>query len=348
MRAAFASKPYSRAHLPEKGNAERGPIVFGAAGLALIAYLFGPSVLPSDAVGRPWTEAQANNIAAPVDKPQEEPRGTAAPDRRGGRYLLAGLPTVMAPAASGSVPAPSPPAPTSVPPPVAAPVGISVPSVVGQPGRSAIAALSRAGFKSRRQEEPSETIPPGRVMGTSPPAGTLLDKGSTVIVTIAAPVGVLVPRVVGQSVGTATAALGRVGLKSQRREQPSARATPGTVISTSPVAGQSVEKGATVTLVIAKAIYRDTAADAAALPPNRTEPAAPRMAVSPPATTGAGSFSQRASNPFGSSSAQAVPTPTPAPAAPPVPTTPPAPAALSGDALIGHLYDNAHGPAWDR
>ena len=345
MRAAFASKLYSRAHLPEKGNTERGPIVFGAAGLALIAYLFGPFVLPSDAVGRPSTESQANNAAAPVDKPQEEPTGTAAPDRRGGRYLLAGLPTVVAPAASGSAPAPSPPPPTSVPAP---PVGVPVPSVVGQPGRSAIAALSRAGFKARRQEEPSDTVPPGRVMGTSPLAGTLVDKGSTVIVTIAAPVGVVVPRLVGQKVGTATAALGRVGLKSQRREQPSAKATPGTVISTLPVAGQSVEKGATVTLVIAKAIYRDTAADAAALPPNRTETAAPRMAVPPPATTSTGSFSQRASNPFGSSSAQAVPPPVPSPAVPSVPTTPPAPAVLSGDALIGHLYDNAHGSRWDR
>jgi beta-lactam-binding protein with PASTA domain len=183
------------------------------------------------------------------------------------------------------------------------------------------------------------------VMGTLPPAGTLVDKGSTVIMTIAAPVAVLVPRVVGQRVGAATAVLGRVGLKSQRREQPSAKATSGTVISTSPVAGQSVEKGATVTLVIAKAIYPDTAADAAALPPNRTETAAPRMAAPPPATTSTGSFSPRASAAFGSSSAQAVSPPVPAPAAPSAPTTPPV---LSGDALIRHLYDNAHGPAWDR
>jgi PASTA domain len=349
MRVAFASNPQSRADVPDRGDAERGPIVLGAAGLALIAYLFWPFVLPSDAVGRPWTEAQENYITASVNKPQEEARETAAPDRRGGRYLLAGLPTVVAPVAPSSVPAPSAPAPTSVPaPPVAAPVGVPVPPVVGQPGPSAIAALKRAGFKSRRQEEPSETIPPGRVMGTSPPAGTLVDKGSTVIVTIAAPVGVLMPRVVGQRVGTATAALGRVGLKWQRREQPTERATPGTVISTLPVAGQSVEKGATVTLVIAKAIYRGTAADAVPLPPNRTEAVAPWIAVLPPATTSTGSFSQRASNPFGSSSAQAVPPPIPAPAAPSVPTRPPAPAVLSGDALIGHLYDNAHGPAWDR
>ncbi|MFL5268401.1 MAG: PASTA domain-containing protein [Stellaceae bacterium] len=346
MRAAFASKPYSRAHMPEKGNAERGPVVFGAAGLALIAYLFGPFVLPSDAAGRPSTEAQANNPAAPVDKPREAPSETAASDRRDGRYLLAGLPTVVAPASSGGVPPPSPPAPTNLPaPPVAARVGVPVPPVVGQPGPSAIAALSRAGFKSRRQEEPSDTVPPGRVIGTSPLAGTLVDKGSTVIVTIAAPVGVVVPRVVGQKVGTATAALGRVGLKSQRREQPSARATPGTVISTLPIAGQSVEKGATVTLVIAKAIYRDTATDAALLPPNQTEAVAPRMAVLPPATTSTGSFSPRASTAFGSSSAQAVSPPVPAPAAPSAPTTPPV---LSGDALIRHLYDNAHGPAWDR
>jgi eukaryotic-like serine/threonine-protein kinase len=326
-----------------------GPLNLGVAGLALIAYLLWPFVLPSHAVGLPWTDAQANNIVAPINKPQEGPRETPAPDRHGGRYLLAGLPTVVAPVGSGSVPAPSAPAPTSVPaPPVAAPVGVPVPPVVGQPGPSAIAALSRAGFKSRRQEEPSETIPSGRVMGTSPPAGILVDKGSTVIVTVAAPVGVLVPRVVGQRVGTATAALGRVGLKWQRREQPKERAIPGTVISTLPVAGQSVQKGATVTLVIAKAVSRDTAAAAAPLPPNPTEAAAPRMAVLPPVTTSTGSFSPSASNPFSSSSAQAVQPPVPAPVAPSVPATPPAPAVLSGDALIGHLYDNAHGSRWDR
>jgi beta-lactam-binding protein with PASTA domain len=142
--------------------------------------------------------------------------------------------------------------------------------------------------------------------------------------------------------------LGRVGLKWQQREQPKDREIPGTVISTLPVAGQSVQKGATVTLVIAKAISRNTAANAAPLLPNPTEAAAPRMAVLPPETTSTGSFSPRASNPFGSSSAQAVPSPVLAPVAPSVPMTPPAPAVLSGDALIGHLYDNAHGSRWDR
>jgi PASTA domain len=170
-----------------------------------------------------------------------------------------------------------------------------------------------------------------------------------VIVTIAAPVGVLVPRVVGQSMGTAAAALGGVGLKWQRREQPSERATPGMVISTLPVAGQSVEKGATVTLVIAKAIHRDTAAtNAALLPPDHTEAAAPRIAVLPLATTSTGSVYPGPSNPFRSNSAQAASPPLPAHPAPPAPTPMPAPAVLSGDALIGHLYDNAHGRSWDR
>jgi hypothetical protein len=59
--------------------------------------------------------------------------------------------------------------------------------------------------------------------------------------------------------------LGHIGLKWQRREQPSERAIPGTVINTVPVAGQSEEKGATVTLVIAKAIYRDAAENMAPL-----------------------------------------------------------------------------------
>ena len=215
------------------------------------------------------------------------------------------------------------------------PTSLPVPPVVGQPGASAIAALDRAGFKPQRQEEPSETTPPGRVIGTSPPAGALVDKGSTVIVIVAAPVRVLVPRVVGQRVGDAAAVLGRVGLKWLRREQSGEKVTPGTVISTLPIAGQSVEKGATVTLVIAKAVYRDSRVETPALPPNGVRTVAPSVAGPPPTASSTVNVAPRTPSLAGpSSGAETV--------VPSASAAPPAPATLSGDALIGHLYDNAH------
>ena len=340
MRAASDSKPHSRSHTPEKPGAKRGLAIAGGAGLALIVYLFWPWGHLPGAVGHPRIEAEARTnvtlvstvsaaaAALPIaGRPvieviaevggvgfqwqrQEELSETVASDRHAGQYFLAGLPIL----------APEVEVPTSVP----------VPTVVDQPGASAIAALGRAGLKSRRQEEPSETTPPGRVIGTSPPAGALVDKGSTVIVIVAAPVRVLVPRVVGQRGGDATAALGRVGLKWQRREQPSERVTPGTVISTFPIAGQSIEKGATVTLVIAKAVYRDAAVEMPPLLPNRIGTIAPSTAEPPPTASSTGYVAPRMPSPFG-------------PASGAEPVAPPAPAPLSGDALIGHLYDNAHG-----
>src|SRR5690348_16715042 len=221
------------------------------------------------------------------------------------RYLLAGLPTVT--------------------PTVAAPTGIPVPSVVGQSGASAVAALRRAGLKSRRQEEATDTAPAGQVVGTSPAAGAMVDKGSAVTVIIAAPVRVAVPRVAGQTVAAATAALGRAGLKWQRREQPSEQGSPGTVIGTSPAAGQSVGKGAIVTLVVATAAPRPPALQTPPILPNRAAAVVPQSVVPQTAASSTRIFA-----------------PTPAAPQTPPPVPEPAPAVLTGDALIGHLYDNAH------
>jgi PASTA domain-containing protein len=345
MRAVSDSKPHSHSHTPEKPDAKSGPAIAGRAGLALIVYLFLSSVNLPNVVGRPRIEAEASTNVTLVDtvsvaaavppiagrpvteviaevggvgfrwQRQEELSETVASDRHAGKYFLAGLPILA--------------------PEVEVPISVPVPTVVDQPGASATAALDRAGFKSQRQEVPSETTPPGRVIGTSPPAGALVDKGSTVIVIVAVPVRVLVPRVVGQRVGDATAALGRVGLKWLRREQSNERVTPGTVISALPVAGQSVEKGTSVTLVIAKAVYRDSVIKTPPLPPDGIRTVAPSTAGPPPTASNTGNVAPRMPSLVGpSSGAETV--------VPSASAAPPAPATLSGDALIGHLYDNAH------
>jgi hypothetical protein len=204
-----------------------------------------------------------------------------------------------------------------------------VPSLAGQPAASATAALRRAGLKWQRREETSDTIPPGRVVGTSPEAAAVVDKGATVILIVAAPVKVAVPQLVGQKAGEAAAMLAQAGLRSRRQERSSARAQAGTVIGTVPAAGQPADKGGTVTLIVAgkpvAAVPREPTVRAPSYPPSGTTAAVPwtQQSYTPPRVA-----------------APAAP-PAPAPAAPA-----PAPAApaqgLSGNALLQHLLDNAH------
>jgi beta-lactam-binding protein with PASTA domain len=68
---------------------------------------------------------------------------------------------------------------------VAVPVRVGVPRVVGQPLTRALATLNRAGLKAQRQEETSDKVAAGKVINTAPPAGQLVDKGTTIVVVVA-------------------------------------------------------------------------------------------------------------------------------------------------------------------
>ena len=136
---------------------------------------------------------------------------------------------------------------------VAAPIGVVVPVVVGRGEADAEAALKKAGFKWQRQTQPSDSAAAGSVIGSSPVAGQSVDKGSVVSLLIAVPVSVPVPRVAGQTVADATAALGQSGLKWQRQDVPTDAAAPGRVIDTAPAPAQLVDKGSTVIVRVAAA-----------------------------------------------------------------------------------------------
>ena len=327
MRATPDCTPASHPDRPGKRNPERSPAlsVEGAVGRALIATLAVAvlvTIAVPPAVG--GTMFEAADRAGFKWHQQEEAGERASSDHLSWRRL-AGLPTLV----------PATPAPVDIPkvePPIGAAVGISVPPLAGQPAAAAGAALRRVGLKWQQQAEPSETTSPGRVISTSPSPGALVDKGSTVTLVVALPVRIPVPQIVGQTGKEATTALSRVGFKSQRREQSTTKVPPGRVISTSPAGGQSVEKGATVTLLIAKPVtasYRDSSVRASPSPPSGIAATTPwaQQPTSPPRET-----------------APVAPW-TPQPSGPPsggATFAEPAPATLSGDALIGHLYDNAH------
>jgi serine/threonine-protein kinase len=91
------------------------------------------------------------------------------------------------------------------------------------------------------------------VTRTAPPAGTQIDKGSTVTLFISSgPQKVTVPSVVGQSQDSASAELANVGLKVQPVAQDSTTETPGNVLSQSPSAGSQAGRGSTVTITVAR------------------------------------------------------------------------------------------------
>jgi serine/threonine-protein kinase len=128
----------------------------------------------------------------------------------------------------------------------------TVPPVDGLTQSQARRKLEAAGFKVTVSREASDTIPTGQVIRTAPPAGTQIDKGSTVTLVISTgPQGVTVPSVVGQSQDSASAQLANVGLKVSIVSQDSTQ-TPGTVLSQDPAAGSQAARGSTVTITVAR------------------------------------------------------------------------------------------------
>jgi serine/threonine-protein kinase len=124
---------------------------------------------------------------------------------------------------------------------------VAVPQVpVGQPFAAASRVLQRSGLVAGQQPQFSDTVPAGRVIGTSPAAGALVQKGSTVAVLVSrGPDIVVVPTLKGRTVDVATALAQRAGLSVTV----SGAYSPGkTVRAQAPDAGAKVKRGTVVTL----------------------------------------------------------------------------------------------------
>ena len=128
-----------------------------------------------------------------------------------------------------------------------------VPDVTNLPEAKAKKVLKEQGFKTTVQSEPSDAIAKGRATRTSPSGGQQIERGTLVTVFISSgPAKVTVPNVTGQNEASATSELSNVGLKADVTEEESSE-SPGTVLRQSPSAGSKVDKGGTVTIVVAKA-----------------------------------------------------------------------------------------------
>src|SRR4051812_49195789 len=133
---------------------------------------------------------------------------------------------------------------SSGPPPV------TVPSVIGQDKNDARKQLEAAGFSVSVSRTFSDA-PKNEVVTQSPAAGTEVDKGSQVTITVSkGQEQVEIPDVVGMDVKSARAALRGAGFKVTTVKEP----TPGgqnTVTAQTPDGGSKADKGSEVTITVA-------------------------------------------------------------------------------------------------
>jgi serine/threonine-protein kinase len=130
---------------------------------------------------------------------------------------------------------------------------IPVPDVNGQDPYAATANLGAAGFQVSPTvvQAPSDTVPKNMVIGTDPPAGTPLQRGTEVKLVISTGPNVIdVPNMVGKTRAEAEAVLnGQLGFGLTINLVNGGAARAGKVISQNPAGGQ-LPKGATITLVV--------------------------------------------------------------------------------------------------
>jgi eukaryotic-like serine/threonine-protein kinase len=130
---------------------------------------------------------------------------------------------------------------------------VVVVDVAGQDPVAAAATLGAAGFMVTSVDTPSPTVPLGKVIGTDPPAGTPLTKGSPIKLLVSTgPQMVDVPNMVGQTQAVAEATLhDQLGFGIQESFVTVGPTQKGKVITQTPSSGKAV-KGSTIVITIGK------------------------------------------------------------------------------------------------
>lgn len=129
-------------------------------------------------------------------------------------------------------------------------VTIPVPVIEDQPRAEAEATLTAAGFKVSVEEEFSEDYKRGRAIRTDPAAGEDIEKGTEVKLFVSKGLETIaVPDVTGKTREEAIAELTAAGLKFTIDFENSS-GKQGTVVKTDPPAGEEVNKGSRVKLIL--------------------------------------------------------------------------------------------------
>jgi eukaryotic-like serine/threonine-protein kinase len=131
--------------------------------------------------------------------------------------------------------------------------GILVPDLAGRPADSAASRLEDLEIRFRQERATSLTVRSGSVIGTRPPAGSVLKDGQEVVVVVS--VGrprVEVPAVAGRRLDDARAVLAAAHLDARPTERFDDVVPRGLVVGTDPAAGSGATWGSAVTVVVSK------------------------------------------------------------------------------------------------
>ncbi|MFC9999868.1 Stk1 family PASTA domain-containing Ser/Thr kinase [Nocardia sp. NPDC127526] len=136
----------------------------------------------------------------------------------------------------------------------------AVPSIAGLDTQRAVAALQAAGFETETKNKASDIIPVGNVVGTDPPAGSKVVKGSTVAVLVSSGKPKVPEITAGQDVSAANEAIRDAGLTPVDSGEVGSSAPKGTVAKVEPGPGTVLPAGGTVK------VYRSSGSKPVKLP----------------------------------------------------------------------------------
>ena len=162
----------------------------------------------------------------------------------------------------------------------------TVPEVTSLPIEGAAFNLGKAGFQlGTITLADNPTVRRGSVVGTDPPAGTVLPRDTSVnLVVSSGPPPVALPKVAGMTQTAAAAELSKLGLIIGEVTQTGAVADPldGVVLSQNPEPGAQVRAGDVVTVTVRRAAVPPPTLPPTTVPPATTTP--PAAPASPPAS----------------------------------------------------------------
>lgn len=172
------------------------------------------------------------------------------------------------------------------------PSAVAIPAVSGLSEADAKKALRDAGFANITDtSESSAGVPAGNAIATEPAAGTKVELSTRIHLRLstgpsASNDAVTVPNLRGRSRSDAVTALRSLGLRSRISERDSRDQTAGTVIDQDPLARSEVDRGTTVTVVVARKPAATTTTTATT--PTTTTPTttAPNTDVTVPSVEG--------------------------------------------------------------
>jgi beta-lactam-binding protein with PASTA domain len=128
---------------------------------------------------------------------------------------------------------------------------VSVPEVTGETQPAAVTSLQRVGLTPVVSLTSNADVANGLVVGTTPPHGTLVAKGSRVSVFVSSgPETLGLPDVIHKTSDEALKILRKKGFQPTVQSQSSSAVEKGLVISTNPAAGIEVQHGSPVTVYV--------------------------------------------------------------------------------------------------